>query len=85
MRIKKSPEKKQGYSLITTMFLMAAISTMMAMLVQSGTQQAFTARRMTNRIKATAYAEAGFEYALAQLKTNWDNRTDASACVPSTP
>jgi len=67
------------------MFLMASISTMMAMLIHSGHQQSFTARRMTNRIKATAYAEAGFEYALAQLKTDWDKRTDASACVPATP
>lgn len=83
MKTNRSNVHRQGYSLVTTMFLMAAISTMMAMLVHSGNQQAFIARRMTNRIKATAYAEAGFEYALAQLRINWDNRNDVSACVPA--
>lgn len=72
----------RGFSLITTMFLMGVISTLMAMLVFSANQRNFTARRLIDRIKATAYAEAGFEHALAELTDNWDDRYDAAAVIP---
>lgn len=71
-----------GFSLITTMFLMGVISTLMAMLIYGGNQRNFTARRLVDRIKATAYAEAGFEHALAKLVDNWEYRYDASAVLP---
>ncbi len=79
MKTKIGPENKYGFSLLTVLFFMAAISTFLAMLIHSSSQRAYTASRLTDQIKATAMAEAGCEYGYAILSTDWESRYDPSA------
>ncbi|HEY5653940.1 MAG TPA: hypothetical protein VIR63_06195 [Pontiella sp.] len=82
MKTKAYTQQRKGFGLVVTMFVMVVISALMALLIQSGGQQSFTARRMTNQIKSNAYAEAGFEYALGVIAKDWEKRFDAAACLP---
>lgn len=74
MKKKLCSPKRAGFSLITTMFFVAAVSALMAMLAFSASQRAFTGRRLANRIKATAYAEAGIDYAYSILSVDFTKR-----------
>jgi len=85
---------KEGVALVMVLFFMAAISTFLAMVSFSSSQRAYTAKRLTDDIKAKAMAEAGCEYGYAILSTDWEARYDASAftnqtasmqSVPSSP
>jgi type II secretory pathway component PulK len=79
MVMKKSNRKKSGFALFSVLFLIAAISVMLGMLVQIGGQRAFTAKRLTNKVKALAYAEAGIDYAYSVLSVDFDQRNNLSA------
>ncbi len=68
-----------GFALLVVLFFIASISTFLAMLAFSSSQRAYTARRLTEGIKAQAMAEAGCEYGYAILSTDWDARYDLSA------
>jgi hypothetical protein len=69
-------ETQNGYALIVVMFAIAAITSFLAMLTFSASQQAFTVRRLSDNIKAKALAESGCEYAYAVLSANWEARND---------
>lgn len=75
---------QRGFALVAVLFVIAIISTFMAMLMYSASQRAHMAIRLTNRIKAKAMAEAGCEYGYAILSTNWAARYDPTlfAFVP---
>jgi hypothetical protein len=75
----KNRADQSGFALVIVLFLMAAISTFLAMLVFSSSQRAFTATRLTDKIKAQAMAEAGCELGYAILWNDWDARYDPSA------
>lgn len=70
---------KGGFALLVVLFFVAAISTFLGMLAFSSSQRAYTAQRLTNKIKAQAMAEAGCEYGYAILSTDWAARYDPSA------
>ncbi|MBN2161301.1 MAG: hypothetical protein JXR25_10720 [Pontiellaceae bacterium] len=76
---KRNPANKDGFALLIVMFFVAAISTFLGMMVYSSSQRAFTARKLTEEIKAKAMAEAGCEYGYAILSTDWDARYDPSS------
>ncbi len=79
MKNRHSKTRRQGFSLVTTMFLMGVIAMLMAMVIQSGTQRNATAMRLINQTKAKAYAEAGVEHAYAILSVDFDERNNPSA------
>ncbi len=68
-----------GFALVVVLFFIAAISTFMAMVAVSSSQRAFTAKRLTDQIKATAMAEAGCEYGYAILSADWEARYNPAA------
>jgi len=70
---------KSGYSLLTTLFIMTALSMTLGMLISIGRQRVFTAKKLTDQVKALAYAEAGIDYAYAILSADFDQRNNPSA------
>lgn len=70
---------KSGYSLLTTLFIMTALSVSLGMLITIGRQRMFTANNLTNQVKATAYAEAGIDFAYAILSADFEQRNNPSA------
>lgn len=73
---KNHTDHKQGYMLVTILLLITVLSIGLASLITVGSQQTFTARRMSNKTKALAYAEAGVEYAFSILKEDFMNKED---------
>lgn len=70
---------KAGYSLLTTLFIMTALSMSLAMLITIGRQRVHTAKILTDQVKALAYAEAGIDFAYAILSTDFEQRNNPSA------
>jgi hypothetical protein len=70
---------KSGYSLLTTLFIMTALSMTLGMLITIGRQRVFTANKLTDRVKALAYAEAGIDFAYAILSADFEQRNNPSA------
>ncbi len=75
----KHNETRQGYALLTVLFIMTALALSLGMLVHIGQQRSFDARRLTNQTKALAYAEAGIDYAYAILSADFEQRNNPSA------
>ncbi len=71
--------KKSGYSLLTTLFIMTALSVSLGMLITIGRQRMFTANNLTDQVKATAYAEAGIDFAYSILSADFEARHNPSA------
>jgi hypothetical protein len=71
-------QNKKGFALFTVLFIIAAISVMLGTLVFIGSQRAFTAKRLVNKVKALAYAEAGIDYAYSILSMDFEDRTNSS-------
>lgn len=70
---------KAGYSLLTTLFIMTALSMSLAMLITIGRQRVYTAKILTDQVKALAYAEAGIDFAYAVLSADFEQRNNPSA------
>jgi hypothetical protein len=70
---------KKGYALPTTIGIITIMGTIFTMLMMSGQQSIFAGKRIVNRAKATAYAEAGIEFAYSILRNNFDERTNTAA------
>lgn len=79
----KNKSEKSGYVLVVVMFLTAAMSTFLAMLIFSSSQRAYESTRLVDEMKAKAMAEAGCEYAYAVISLDWDARYDPSAFTKS--
>lgn len=71
--------KKHGYALVTVMGIMAVMAITFTMLMKTGQQGVFTGKLLKDRTKASAYAEAGIEFAYSILRDDYDNRTNAAA------
>ena len=65
---------KQGYALATVMGIMAVLAITFTMLIKMGQQGVFTGKLLRDRTKATAYAEAGIEFAYSVLRVDYENR-----------
>ncbi|RKX33819.1 MAG: hypothetical protein DRP64_20615, partial [Verrucomicrobia bacterium] len=76
--MKNKLRHKKGFALVSVLFIIAAISLMLGMLIQIGGQRSFTSRKLVDQVKALAYAEAGIVYAYAILSTDFDQRDNAS-------
>jgi hypothetical protein len=79
MRINDRSANRHGFALLAVLLIMAVISSFLAMLMYSSSQQAYTATRLTRKIKAQIMAEAGCEYGYAILSTDWDARHTPSS------
>ncbi len=77
--MKKRHHNKNGFALFSVLFIIAAISVMLGMLVQIGGQRVHTAKRLTDQIKALAYAEAGIDYAYSILSVDFDQKNNPDA------
>jgi cytoskeletal protein CcmA (bactofilin family) len=58
---------------------MFLLSGLLAVLMNASLQRAFMARRLADRVRALAYAEAGVHEAYSMIATNWAIRTNALA------
>jgi cytoskeletal protein CcmA (bactofilin family) len=77
--MKSYTKSKCGYSLVITLFMLAAMSMMMTMLIRIGQQRLYTTKRLVNQVKALAYAEAGVDYAYSILSADFSQRNNPSA------
>lgn len=71
-----STYRKEGYVLTTILLLIAVLSISLGSLIRFGGQQNFTTKRLINRTKALAYAEAGIEYGFSVVKIDFKNKDD---------
>lgn len=69
---------RSGSALLVLMIIIMLVAAGGASLVNFAKQQAFSAARIRDYIKAQAYAEAGANEAYSIIKTNWTARTDTS-------
>ena len=69
---------KRGSALLVLMIIIMLVAAGGASLVNFAKQQAFSAARIRDYIKAQAYAEAGANEAYSIIKTNWAARSDPS-------
>ena len=74
--MKIESRNKLGFSLVTVMGIMAVLSITFTMLLKMGQQGAFTGKLLRDRTKATAYAEAGIEFAYSILRADYENRNN---------
>lgn len=83
--MKTKNHQKRGFALLSVLFIIAAISLMLGMLIQIGGQRAYTAKRLIDQVKSLAYAEAGIDYAYSILSADFDqqNNPDAFLLVDS--
>ena len=71
--------RRNGYALVTVMGIMAVLSITFATLLHLGQQDAFFGKRLRDLTKASAYAEAGVEFAYAIIRDDFDRRNTPSA------
>ena len=79
--MKRISHHKNGFALVSVLVIVAGLSVMLGMLIKMGGQRAFTAKRLTNKVKAMAYAEAGIDYAYSILSVDFDQKNNPSAFV----
>jgi len=71
--MQRSQKTKCGYALVTTLLIMTTLATTFAMMIQIGRQRLHTAKRLSNRAKALAYAEAGIDFAYSIVSVDMAN------------
>ncbi len=74
--MKRNRSTKSGNALITVLGLMAVLSVSFGMLMANSGQSSHTTKRMVDRTKAVAYAEAGIEFAYSVLRADYENRNN---------
>lgn len=78
--MKKIDNNQQaGFALVSMLTIMAALTTALIAMFFMGGQRTFTAKRMINKTKALAYAEAGIEYAYSKLAIDFTLKNDLDA------
>lgn len=82
--MKTSAHLNRGFAVISVLFIIAAISLMLGMLIRLSGQRAFTARKLANQVKALAYAEAGIDYAYSILSLDFDQRNNTALSTETT-
>ncbi len=74
--------RKSGAALFTVLFVILIVTAIVGTAVSTGINKTFMARKLADRAKATAIAEAGAEWAYSVLRTNFAARSN-SAAFPS--
>jgi cytoskeletal protein CcmA (bactofilin family) len=69
---------RRGSALLVVIGLIAVISSLLAIMSASGVQRAFTARKLSDRVRALLYAEAGAHEAYSVIEADWSARTNAA-------
>ncbi|MCF7848662.1 MAG: hypothetical protein K9M45_07430 [Kiritimatiellales bacterium] len=77
--------KKEGFALFAVLFAIAAISSLLVIMMFNGMQRIHMARKLSDRIRAKAIAESGCENAYALLSTDFELRNDPSAFDSTAP
>lgn len=70
---------KRGAALVTVMAVIGTVSMLLTGVLSMAVHSGFMARKLGDRIRATAIAEAGAVRAYTMLVTNFAQRTDANA------
>lgn len=71
--------RKQGYALVTSMFMMMVLVMVVGMMIRSSAQRMHAVRHATNKARAMACAEAGISYAYSILSLDFDQRNNPAA------
>jgi cytoskeletal protein CcmA (bactofilin family) len=74
-----SISNRSGSALLTVMLIVLISSVFLATVLSMSMGRAFMAKKLANRVRAIAIAEAGANQAYTVLATNFAARTDASA------
>ena len=77
--MQKRDAGREGASLVAVMSIVLAVSACLGVLATISGNRAYNARKLANRVKAVAIAEAGASQAYALLSTNFNQRTNAAA------
>jgi cytoskeletal protein CcmA (bactofilin family) len=72
-------ENRSGSALLTVMLIVLVGSVFLATVLSMSMARSFMAKKLANRVRAIAIAEAGAHQAYTVLATNFAARTDASA------
>ena len=75
----KSIRKERGQAIITVMIVVVVAVVLIAAVAYVSSARALVAKRLADKIKATAIAEAGVAAAYSVLTTNWVARYDVNA------
>jgi hypothetical protein len=71
--------KKTGAALFTVLFVILIVTAVVGVAVSSSINKAFRARKLADRTRAIAIAEAGAEFAYSVLRTNFSARSNPAA------
>ena len=74
--MKKQHHQQAGFTLVTILAVITVLTLSLGALFRMGGQRTFSAKRMINRTKALAYAEAGIEFAYSRLSVDFTLRDD---------
>ncbi|MFC1496926.1 hypothetical protein ACFLS1_00445 [Verrucomicrobiota bacterium] len=78
-RVMKTYDKnRNGAALLTVLMVIMTVTILLGTVISAGIQRTFTTKKLTKRLKATAYAEAGVDEAYSILSTNFAARTNAA-------
>ena len=81
--MKTHASSKRGSALFIVLTIIISMSALMTVVVKSGLQQAFTATKLSDRIRAQLIAEAGAHEAYMILKADWPSR-NSDVAFPAT-
>ncbi|MDA1044002.1 MAG: pilus assembly PilX N-terminal domain-containing protein [Verrucomicrobia bacterium] len=77
--MKTHASSKQGSALFVVLIIIISMSALLTVVVKGGLQQAFSARKLSDRIRAQLIAEAGAHQAYNILKADWSERNSDAA------
>lgn len=72
----KPRSRKRGYALVTVMGIMIVMGATFTLLLKSSEQSVYMGNIIEDRTRASAYAEAGIEFAYAVLRDDFTKRTN---------
>ncbi len=78
MKAMNERNMKSGAALFTVLFVILIVSAIVGTAVSTGLNKTFMARKLADRAKATAIAEAGAEWAYSVLRTNFAARSNSA-------
>lgn len=71
-------KSKNGSALFTVLIIILILSSVIGTVISIGQQRAFMAKKLADKIRAEAYAEAGANQAYSLLRDNFELRTNNS-------
>ena len=80
---KQSNESRRGSAILTVLVVSFVMTLVLGTMVTASLHRVFTARKLADRVRAKAIAEAGVNHAYSMLVTNFALREDANAFPPT--